>query len=191
MDNVETKTNEHPGVSEALQAIYDRESKTPIGVVVAIFLVLALMTVSTLLKGRAGSPSMIGVEVCSSMYWTLTFVPIAFVISGIAFLVHRMIQTNKHKEEIGYQHIEGDIVYTTEKAAGIAAFGMLAGIMAGLLGIGGGMLLNPLMLELHVVPEVTAATSAFMVFWTSLSSTVQYVILDRLLVDVCVGACVL
>jgi uncharacterized membrane protein YfcA len=38
-----------------------------------------------------------------------------------------------------------------------------AGILAGLLGIGGGILFGPVMLEYGVLPEVAAATSSFMI----------------------------
>jgi uncharacterized membrane protein YfcA len=38
-----------------------------------------------------------------------------------------------------------------------------AGLLAGLLGIGGGTIFGPLMLEFKIQPEVAAATSSFMI----------------------------
>jgi uncharacterized membrane protein YfcA len=57
---------------------------------------------------------------------------------------------------------------------------MIAGFLASFLGIGGGMVLNPLMLELGIHPQVSVATSAFLVLSTSSSSVVQYAVLGRL-----------
>lgn len=47
----------------------------------------------------------------------------------------------------------------------------MAGCGAGLLGIGGGMILNPIMLELGYKPEIAAVISGFTVLFTSSSTT--------------------
>jgi len=40
---------------------------------------------------------------------------------------------------------------------------LCAGIVAGLVGVGGGMLLGPLMLQMGVLPQVSAATTGTMI----------------------------
>jgi len=55
--------------------------------------------------------------------------------------------------------------------------------LAGLLGIGGGVLFGPVMLEYGVLPEVAAATSSFMILFTSIASIIQYAILGRVIKD--------
>ncbi|XP_052291200.1 sulfite exporter TauE/SafE family protein 2 isoform X2 [Citrus sinensis] len=54
---------------------------------------------------------------------------------------------------------------------------LLAGILGGLFGIGGGMLISPLLLQIGTAPEVTAATCSFMVFFSSTMSAFQYLLL--------------
>ncbi|KAE8707495.1 hypothetical protein F3Y22_tig00110383pilonHSYRG00057 [Hibiscus syriacus] len=54
---------------------------------------------------------------------------------------------------------------------------LMAGGLGGLFGIGGGMLISPLLLQLGVAPEVTAATCSFMVFFSSTMSAFQYLLL--------------
>ncbi|GFR44449.1 hypothetical protein Agub_g5660, partial [Astrephomene gubernaculifera] len=56
----------------------------------------------------------------------------------------------------------------------------LAGIVGGLLGLGGGMVMGPLMLHLGVHPQVTAATSGAMVLFSSSSALTQFALLHRL-----------
>merc|ERR1712154_370312 len=53
----------------------------------------------------------------------------------------------------------------------------------GLLGIGGGMIVSPLLLELGVLPRVASATSAVAVLMTSSSSTFQKVLLNMIRYD--------
>merc|ERR1712154_39133 len=60
---------------------------------------------------------------------------------------------------------------------------MFAGILGGLLGIGGGMIVSPLLMELGVLPSVAAATSAMAVLITSSSATLQFVLLGYLELD--------
>ncbi|PPS09283.1 hypothetical protein GOBAR_AA11361 [Gossypium barbadense] len=53
----------------------------------------------------------------------------------------------------------------------------MAGALGGVFGIGGGMLICPLLLQVGVAPEVTAATCSFMVFFSSTMSAFQYLLL--------------
>lgn len=54
---------------------------------------------------------------------------------------------------------------------------LLAGVLGGLFGIGGGLLMNPVLLHIGIHPQVTAATSSFMVLFSSSMSAVQYLML--------------
>jgi len=58
-----------------------------------------------------------------------------------------------------------------------------AGLLGGLLGIGGGMIVSPLLLELGVKPRVAAATSALTVLVTSSSATLQFCLLSMISYD--------
>lgn len=51
---------------------------------------------------------------------------------------------------------------------------VFAGVLAGMLGVGGGMVMQPLMLELGLPPDVCAATAAFMMLFTASSTTLQF-----------------
>jgi len=57
---------------------------------------------------------------------------------------------------------------------------MVAGLCAGLFGIGGGIIKGPLMLEMGMLPQVASATSAFMILFTSASAALQYATLGDL-----------
>ncbi|CAI6003877.1 unnamed protein product [Closterium sp. NIES-65] len=60
----------------------------------------------------------------------------------------------------------------------------IAGVMGGLLGIGGGMVMGPVLLELNLPPQVTAATSTFMVVFSSSLSVLEFYLLGRIPIEV-------
>jgi uncharacterized membrane protein YfcA len=67
------------------------------------------------------------------------------------------------------------VLWDAEKLRFYAFFTFIAGVVAGLIGIGGGMVLGPLMLVLGVHPSVSTATTASMILLTSSSVAVMFV----------------
>ena len=57
---------------------------------------------------------------------------------------------------------------------------LIGGIVAGMLGFGGGMVLNPLMLDLGINPLVSSATSSVMVLFSASAATFSFAISSRL-----------
>eukprot|EP00873_Tetraselmis_striata_P026586 jgi/Tetstr1/446850/TSEL_034328.t1 len=65
------------------------------------------------------------------------------------------------------------IDWSARNLARCAVIMWAAGLMAGFMGIGGGMIMSPLLLTLNVHPQVTAATSSMMVLFSSSAASVQ------------------
>ena len=60
-------------------------------------------------------------------------------------------------------------------------FGMMAGMMAGMFGIGGGFLKTPIMINVfNIPPTIAAATSLFMIVFTSLTGSVSHYLLGNI-----------
>lgn len=57
---------------------------------------------------------------------------------------------------------------------------LFGGIVAGMLGFGGGMILNPLMLEMGINPLVSSATSSVMVLFSASAATFSFAVSGRL-----------
>jgi len=57
---------------------------------------------------------------------------------------------------------------------------LITGLLAGLVGIGGGLIFSPFLLVTGVEPAVAVATSAACVIFTSSSTTFQYMLIDRI-----------
>eukprot|EP00484_Ammonia_sp_Unknown_P004184 CAMPEP_0197074522 /NCGR_PEP_ID=MMETSP1384-20130603/211151_1 /TAXON_ID=29189 /ORGANISM="Ammonia sp." /LENGTH=534 /DNA_ID=CAMNT_0042513363 /DNA_START=22 /DNA_END=1626 /DNA_ORIENTATION=- len=120
---------------------------------------------------------------CSALYWILEFgvFPCLFVIT---FFIAKMNMTRfRRKLELHWKPAEGDIEWSVTKSIIYPSIAAGAGLLGGLLGIGGGMIVSPLLLELGVQPRVASATSAVAVMMTSSSSTFQKILLNMIRYD--------
>merc|ERR1712146_202796 len=93
-----------------------------------------------------------------------------------------ILAKKQEAEETGYVKLEDapyyDMVWTTENLLKFPKTALLAGLAAGLLGIGGGMVLGPLFIEIGMQPTVAKSSCAFMILWTGLSGVIQYAMAD-------------
>lgn len=137
----------------------------------------------TLLKGGHGTPSIAGIECGSTTYALLTAFSFVFFIMSTAYFGRKIVHQHTLMRNTGFEYVSGDVVWTTAAALRYPALCMFAGIAAGLLGIGGGMVKGPLLLEMGVLPQVAAATSALMILFTSSATTIQYIVLGTLPLD--------
>jgi uncharacterized membrane protein YfcA len=171
------------GPPPKLDVLLHKESKTN-GVIVAImFGLVFLMIAHALLIGGKASASLVGIQKCTAAYWGgyWAIFPV-FVLVNVA-VGYYLIRENNVKEQLGYPFQEGDIHWTPRTTLIISTICVVAGILSSLLGIGGGMVISPLLLQFNVLPEVTAATSSFMIMFTALAAVVQYIIAGRIVLD--------
>jgi len=71
--------------------------------------------------------------------------------------------------------------WTMRETALYQFMGVSTGCLAGLVGIGGGLIFSPFFLVLGVEPAVAVATSSTCVIFTSSSTTMQYLLTDRII----------
>ncbi|KAF8102817.1 hypothetical protein N665_0193s0001 [Sinapis alba] len=112
---------------------------------------------------------------CSIAYWVINLlqIPVAVVVSGYEAVAlyqgRRIIASNG----------QGDSNFTIGQLVLYCTFGILAGIVGGLLGLGGGFIMGPLFLELGVPPQVSSATATFAMTFSSSMSVIEYYLLKR------------
>ncbi|XP_022844939.1 sulfite exporter TauE/SafE family protein 3-like [Olea europaea var. sylvestris] len=112
---------------------------------------------------------------CSVAYWTLTLlqIPVAIGASG-----YEAVGLYKGWRVIASRG-EARKNWTVQQLILCCCSGILAGVVGGLLGLGGGFILGPLFLELGVPPQVSSATATFAMVFSSSMSVVQYYLLKR------------
>eukprot|EP01064_Diplonema_japonicum_P004446 TRINITY_DN128_c0_g4_i1.p1 TRINITY_DN128_c0_g4~~TRINITY_DN128_c0_g4_i1.p1 ORF type:complete len:831 (+),score=263.15 TRINITY_DN128_c0_g4_i1:45-2537(+) len=133
-------------------------------------------------------------EFCNTpSFWVLWWigVPVLVVVTYLAgnYLV------NKHEKKLltHFEFHEGDIRWTRKRVRIYPAFVIGAGVLAGLLGVGGAMVTGPLMLEMNMIPRVSTATSSFLIIFTTGVAAIAYISLGTLKIDygiwfACIGA---
>lgn len=119
---------------------------------------------------------MIGIEYCGIHYWGLNIS--MFVICGvyIKVLIDRFNEMDALKVRLGYKFHPIEYRISPDSTMKISLWSIVAGTLAGLLGIGGGMVINPLLLELGMKPTVVASTTGFTILFTSSLSLAQTIL---------------
>ncbi|CAL9116979.1 sulfite exporter TauE/SafE family protein 3 [Musa acuminata AAA Group] len=113
--------------------------------------------------------------ICSPEYWIFNFmqVPIA-----AALTLYEAICLYRGKRTIASTGKQ-EMNWRPHQLVFYCCCGVIAGVVGGLLGLGGGFILGPLFIELGVPPQVASATSNFVMAFSSSISVVQYYLLDR------------
>lgn len=103
---------------------------------------------------------------------------------GTFLFARWLIRRQKHLEAMGYKNKDisaGGLGWLTPVTAFVyPLLSLVAGILAGAIGIGGGLVKGPLLLEIGLSPLAAVSTANFMIFFTSSANTLQYAILGRL-----------
>jgi uncharacterized membrane protein YfcA len=126
----------------------------------------------SLARGGEATPSIIGIKTCGAEGWIILAVSqlVSLGLSGFIYF--------KNKEEFGrddakykdagaqsnHKHLREKLIWASYST----------GILAGLLGIGGGMVLQLYMQGLGMDPMVTTALSTFVVLFSSAATTFQF-----------------
>lgn len=163
--------------SEIRQVIERREADiSPWCVLLPLLLAWYEVLLQAILRGGHGSSSVIGVRCDSFEYWLLTIVPLLVLVVITWRVGFRLRLDNRLRVLSGYKCQDGGIHWTKTKVTKFPFYCTTAGVAAGLLSIGGGMVKNPIKLEMGILPAVQSATASYMFLYTSSSTTLQFAI---------------
>lgn len=171
---------------EGLVGMNGSASKMPIGketvqqkvaILTSCFVGVCILTV---LKGGGNFPSPFGVACGSQGFWLLYFGAVPWV--GAFALYFRNVLTAEYKEKVrrGHAFVVGEVQWDSGNAIRYPALCALSGLLAGLYGVGGGIVKGPLMLEMGVTPVVASASAATMILFTSAAASTSFVVFGLL-----------
>ena len=153
-----------------------------LGLLVVVWIGLLSVLV---LRGRKGAPGLLGLTPCGVGYWGITAAGFVWLFVTSVIGGRRLVRLGQQKRACDY--LEGDVVWDGPRAARCLVQALLAGVMAGLVGVGGGMVLGPMMLELGVLPQVSSATTGTMVLLTSSSAAAVFLLANLIPLDYALG----
>ncbi|KAG2514196.1 hypothetical protein BBO99_00008651 [Phytophthora kernoviae] len=148
-----------------------------------LFLTWIGLVLFSMAKGGHGTPSVIGLACGSIGYWLLILVSFPFFMSVTIYFGMKVSRFHTMLQASDYTYAKGDMIWTKHAVIKYPALCTAAGVAAGLLGIGGGMVKGPLLLEMGLLPLVSSATSSSMILFTSSATTIQFIILGTLSVE--------
>ncbi|KAL6622681.1 hypothetical protein ACP70R_032560 [Stipagrostis hirtigluma subsp. patula] len=157
------------GAEEALRLGRSRRGCQWVDMVVLVTVWLCFFVMHLFIGGE-GAQGALNIEPCGIIYWVITVAQVPVAVAFTAWIGH-------HKRRRSQA-----VLVKTSKLDALPAYAfpvaaLLTGAMSGLFGIGGGLLLNPVLLQIGVPPKTASATTMFMVLFCASMSMVQFIIL--------------
>jgi uncharacterized membrane protein YfcA len=164
------------GGSKELARVLEADRHLPYGKIATAITLVAVVIVLNLLKSdNASFHNPIGVTCGSKGYWAITAVVFIWVVAIALIVRAQVVRSYAYKKKIHYPFLPCDIQWDNPRyTITYPLLCIVAGMFAGLLGIGGALVKGPLMLSMGIHPVVTSSTCATMIFFTSLTATVMY-----------------
>ena len=183
----EEKQNENEDLSslteeERERRAFIKEDEDPLNWPSIIFLLFMelIVIVDQFIEGSNKVPSFIGIQRCSFWYWTsfgiYVLITLVFVKLSISYI---LVKVKRKKELLTdynsevMENVQNHITY-------IVSIGIFAGIVSSSLGIGGGMITNPVFSGLGMDPKQSSSTSNFLIIVTAIASSFIFVLSGQL-----------
>ncbi|KAG3121426.1 hypothetical protein PI124_g194 [Phytophthora idaei] len=116
-------------------------------------------------------------------YWLLLIMELPWIAGfGVCTAVY-LYRQHYRKVSVNYVFAAGDIHWTKETVVRFPLACAGAGLIAGLFGVGGGIVTGPLMIEMGIMPEVASATTALMVLYSSAAATAKFAVFNMIAWD--------
>lgn len=113
-------------------------------------------------------------NVCTYSYWLHVLGQFITTCGLGYYTVHYIITDYNKKRNSQYIFIKGDIVWNNEIIKKFIIIGSLTGFISTYVGIGGGMLITPIMIQVGMIPEVVVATSSISSLLSCIISLINY-----------------
>jgi len=155
-----------------------------LGTVSLLWLVLSI---GVIIRGSTpGDSSLVGIPFCSIGFWGVYAAIPVVQMSFSAFFGYSEIHRTDINDSVALQRSSSkalldyaEVVWNWANVARYMIYAFVCGLLAGCLGIGGGLVLSPLLLELGFYPAVASGISGMAVLVTSTSALFAYGLADR------------
>ena len=154
-----------------------------------IILLEVIVVVDQLIEGSSRLPSLVGITKCSKTYWIVFFIYILISYFFIRFAI-KIVQAHLVKKKEVIPGYSSEVMVNVEKHINfVICIAILAGIVSSSLGIGGGMITNPIFYYLGLDPKESSCTSNFLIITTAVASTFLFSFAGQLnwTFTICIG----
>ena len=132
------------------------------------FLMLVSITMLNLLMKGA----FLGIKSCSFWYWGIQVIFLfeCVLVTWLAVRLNSADQRLKAKYRVNY--LDKDVKFEGKSLRNLLYIGAVGGWVAGALGLGGGSIYNPALLQMGCNPRVAGQTGMYLVLFSSLNSVI-------------------
>ena len=120
-------------------------------------------------------------NICVVEYWYFLIGFIAITIGLLTLNIIYVKNLYNYRKNNEFDFISSDFKYNGKMFSKLIIFSMFTGAISTYLGIGGGMLINPLLLNLGMAPHIIIASTAVTTFFSSMISLINYIASAKLL----------
>jgi len=161
----------------------EEERVAPRNKIMALLGMFSVLIWLNIMVGGGAYQSPWGIRCGGLAFWVVHVIMAAFLVAS-AWAAQTYLQARHEiKELVQFNFVHGDIKWDSRGAIKYPSIFCLAGCMAGMFGIGGGMIVVPLLLTLGVHPAVATATSSCMIVMTSFASLTSFAIFGLVMWD--------
>lgn len=130
-----------------------------------------IVVVDQLIEGNSKLPSFIGIPRCSFLYWIvfLGYIGVSLYMIKIAI---GDVQTHLEKRKALDSTFKSEVMdRVSNNIIVVVCVAIIAGIVSSMVGIGGGMITNPMFASMGLDPKESSSTSNFLIITTAIAST--------------------
>ena len=176
--------------SALIQKIKDEDNNpVPMDKIKFMLMLEVVVIIDQIIEGNSKVPSLIGITKCSSIYWLVFIIYCCVSLFFIKVAFDNIKARYAYKKSIDPNTNDDKLKYLEENTVRIVLLTVFAGIVSSMVGIGGGMITNPILLGMGLDPKATSSTSTFLIMTTALASSFIYLISGQLNISyaICMG----
>ena len=176
--------------SALIQKIKDEDNNpVPMDKIKFMLMLEVVVIIDQIIEGNSKVPSLIGITKCSSIYWLVFIIYCCVSLFFIKMAFDNIKARYAYKKSTDPNTNDDKLKYLEENTVRIVLLTVFAGIVSSMVGIGGGMITNPILLGMGLDPKATSSTSTFLIMTTALASSFIYLISGQLNISyaICMG----
>ena len=162
----------------------DREAYCPIKKLCLNALAFILLTTSHLIFGSPRAASLIGIVPCSKEYWCGLLIYFGLLLSLLYYSYLLVSEERMQNIKRGIKPLPSEFEWTFKLIIDTALLAIMAGFFSSSYGVGGGIILNMILIYKGVDPQVVTATTMLSILCICLSTTTVYYITHVLPLDI-------
>ena len=148
-----------------------------------------VVIIDQLLEGSNRVPSFIGIKKCSFFYWLCFLIYVGITFYFVKISLNKVYDHIEKKKRL-FPNFSSEVINNVEKNTSfVVGISIIAGIVSSALGLGGGMITNPVFASLGMDPKQSSTTSNFLIIVTAIASSFIFILSGQLEIwySICLG----